>query len=87
MDFLPDAEHLSVVDKSAFADVLGKAAWRYAYTTMYLKGHDFQGWNKDKHKLLLLQCHQQKLYFPGWLENQAITATDSCRYSLKLKWV
>jgi len=30
MDFQPYAEHLSVADKSAFADVLGKAAWGYA---------------------------------------------------------
>jgi len=30
MDFLPGAEHLSVVDNSAFADVLGEAAWWYA---------------------------------------------------------
>ena len=26
-DFLPDAKHLSGVEKSAFADILGKAAW------------------------------------------------------------
>ena len=35
------------------------------------KGHECQGWNKDKHKLLLLQCHQliaQRLSFPGWLD-------------------
>jgi len=31
------------------------------------KGHECQGWNKDKHKLPLLQCHQlitQRLSFP-----------------------
>ena len=27
IDFLPDAEHLSAVDKSAFADILGESAW------------------------------------------------------------
>ena len=27
IDFLPDAKHLSRVEKSAFADILGKAAW------------------------------------------------------------
>jgi len=27
IDFLPDAKHLSGVEKSAFADILGKAAW------------------------------------------------------------
>ena len=46
--------------------------------------------NKDKHKLVLLQCHRliaQRLSFPGWLDNQAITTTDSGRYSSKLKWV
>ena len=54
------------------------------------KGHEYQGWNKDKHKLLLLQYHQliaQRLSFPSWLDNQAIMATDGCRYSSKLKWV
>jgi len=30
MDFLSDDKHLSVVDKSAFADVLGEAARWYA---------------------------------------------------------
>ena len=38
MDFLPDAEYLSVVDKSEFADVLGEAAW---WNTLLLyKGHE-----------------------------------------------
>ena len=27
IDFLPDAKHLSRVEKSAFVDILGKAAW------------------------------------------------------------
>ena len=27
IDFLPDAKHLSAVDRSAFADTLGEAAW------------------------------------------------------------
>ena len=27
IDFISDAKHLSVVDKSAFADILGEAAW------------------------------------------------------------
>ena len=27
IDFLPDAKHLSTVDKSAFADILGESAW------------------------------------------------------------
>jgi len=27
VDFLPDAKHLSMVDKSVFADILGEAAW------------------------------------------------------------
>ena len=27
IDFLPDAKHLSAVDKSAFADILGESAW------------------------------------------------------------
>ena len=27
IEFLPDAKHLSVVEKSAFADIIGKAAW------------------------------------------------------------
>ena len=27
IDFLPDTKHLSGVEKSEFADVLGKAAW------------------------------------------------------------
>ena len=29
VDFLPDAEHLSVVDKSALADILSEDAWSY----------------------------------------------------------
>ena len=27
IDFLPDAKHLSSVEKSAFADIVGKTAW------------------------------------------------------------
>ena len=27
IDFLPDAKHLSAVDKSAFADILCESAW------------------------------------------------------------
>jgi len=27
IDFLPDAKHLSGVEKSAFTDIVGKAAW------------------------------------------------------------
>ena len=27
IDFLPDAKHLSAVNKSAFADILGESAW------------------------------------------------------------
>jgi len=27
IDFFPDAKHLSGVEKSAFADIVGKAAW------------------------------------------------------------
>jgi len=27
IDFLPDVKHLSGVEKSAFSDILGKAAW------------------------------------------------------------
>ena len=30
IDFLPDAKHLSVVDKTALADILGEAAWSNA---------------------------------------------------------
>ena len=30
MDFLPDAGHLRVADKSAFLEVLSEAAWWYA---------------------------------------------------------
>jgi len=30
IDFLPDTKHLSVVEKSAFADILGKAAWSHS---------------------------------------------------------
>ena len=29
IDFSPDAQHLSVVEKSAFADIFGKAAWSH----------------------------------------------------------
>jgi len=29
IDFLHDAKHLSVVEKSAFTDILGKAAWSH----------------------------------------------------------
>ena len=32
MEFLPDAEHMNMVDKSAFADVLGEAAWSHTYS-------------------------------------------------------
>jgi len=27
IDFLPNAKHLNVVEKSAFTDILGEAAW------------------------------------------------------------
>ena len=29
IDFLPGAKHLSVVDKSVFADILGEATWSH----------------------------------------------------------
>ena len=29
IDFLPDAKHLSGVEKSAFADILGEAVWSH----------------------------------------------------------
>jgi len=29
IDFLPDAQHLSMVEKSAVADILGEAAWSH----------------------------------------------------------
>jgi len=29
IDFLPDAQHLSVVEKSAFAGILSEAAWSH----------------------------------------------------------
>ena len=32
MVFLPDFEHLSVVEKSAITDVLGEAAWSHTYS-------------------------------------------------------
>jgi len=32
MDFLSDAEHLSVVEESAFTDVPGEAAWSHTYS-------------------------------------------------------
>jgi len=29
IDFLPDAKHLRIIDMSAFADILGEAAWSH----------------------------------------------------------
>jgi len=29
IDFLPDAKHLSAVEKSAFTDILSEAAWSH----------------------------------------------------------
>ena len=29
IDFLPDAKHLSMVEKSAFTDILGEPAWSH----------------------------------------------------------
>ena len=34
IDFLHDAKHLSAVDKSAFADILGESAWSL---TLYIQ--------------------------------------------------
>jgi len=31
MELLSDAEHMNMVDNSAFADVLGEAAWSHTY--------------------------------------------------------
>jgi len=77
--FLPDAEHLSVVDKSAFADVLGEAAWWYACYCI----RDMSAKVGTKTSTSFFCCNASSTAQRFSFSNQAIMATDSS----KLRWV